>query len=442
MQQDTERLSALIAFRRQLYQSVLGHRKDSLFELMEAALALPAPAALVQLSLAPVFRRRWPSAPDALADGTLDPQALRGLFARSLPLPAEGERELWVLDGSTWPRPAAATSPERTYAHRVAPGIPQEGVVPGWEYQWLVALPEPQGSWALPLDVARRGPQAGSPTALALTQLRRVLRLRSPHAPRPVVVLDSGYDPAALAQAPQRHQVDFLVRLAKNRVFFAAPAPYGGWGRPSRHGPALRLADPRLQPTAQVQAEDPAYGQVTVSVWTNLHVRRAPEATFTVVRAQVQRLPRRAHPPAPLWLAWIGGPLPENLLDLWRWYLRRFRVEHLFRFAKQRVGWTAVRPRAPEAADCWSWLVAAACWQLWLARAVVADQRLPWERPLPPEQLSPGRVLRAFCSLLPDLGTPARAPKPRGKPPGRRPGQKPGRRKPYPVALRTARKVA
>ena len=56
-------------------------------------------------------------------------------------------------------------------------------------------------------------------------------------------------------------------------------------------------------------------------------------------------------------------------------------------------------------------------WQLWLARTVVADQRLTWERPQPPERLSPGRVRRAFSGLLPTLGTPAQAAQPRGKPP-------------------------
>ena len=56
-------------------------------------------------------------------------------------------------------------------------------------------------------------------------------------------------------------------------------------------------------------------------------------------------------------------------------------------------------------------------WQLWLARPVVADQRLPWERPQPPERLSPGRVRRAFSGLLPTLGTPAQAAQSRGKPP-------------------------
>src|SRR5204863_4227920 len=88
----------------------------------------------------------------------------------------------------------------------------------------------------------------------------------------------------------------------------------------------------------------------------------------------------------------------------------RFPVEHGFRFANRSLGWTTIRPRAPEAADRWTWLIAAVFWQLWLARALIADQRLPWERPLPAERLSPGRVRRAFPGLLVEVGTPAQAP--------------------------------
>ena len=56
------------AFRQAVYQT-LGRRKDTLFELMEAALVSPRPANLVQLSLSEVFRRTWASASDALAEG-------------------------------------------------------------------------------------------------------------------------------------------------------------------------------------------------------------------------------------------------------------------------------------------------------------------------------------------------------------------------------------
>src|SRR6266545_3375798 len=283
MENDSQAPLRLRSFREEIYGSALGHRKDSLFELMEAALCASAPQPLVQLSTVAVFRRRWPSACDGLADGSLDTTRLRRLFIGALPaVPAE-ERELWVIDGTTWPRPAAATSPERTYCHRVAPGIPQSGVVPGWESQWLVAVPEQQGSWVLPLDVTRRGPTAGNSTDLALVQLGAVLRSRPAGASRPLVVLDSGYDPVGLASSQVAGQVDFLVRLAKNRVFYHQPGPYRGRGAPRKHGAVFDLKNPATQgePTRQASVVDPEYGRVEVTLWAGLHTRRAPGASFT-----------------------------------------------------------------------------------------------------------------------------------------------------------------
>ena len=437
-------------FRQEVYHRALGQRKDTLFELWEATLVASAPSTLVRLSLVPVFRRRWPSAPAALADGTVDPDQCRALIqARLADLPTD-RRPVWALDGTVWPRPAAATSPERTYGHRVNPGIPQSGIVPAWEYQWVVAVPEVRGSWVLPLDLARRGPSAPSPTALALTQLRRALALRPTGAPRPVVTFDSNYDAVALAQAvqatdpAQRLAVDLLVRLNPRRRFFRAPPPYGGRGAPRKHGPLFRLRDPSSHgtPDASARGEDPAHGWVQVDVWLGLHSPRAATTLLTLVRVQVDHLPRSRRTPAPLWLAWAGAALPEDLLDLWRWYARRFAIEHGFRFLKQDLGWTTIRPRHPEAADRWSWLLALAFWELWLARGVVADQRLPWERPLPVERLTPGRVRRAFGGLVAALGSPTRAVRSRGKAPGRRVGECPGPRERHPVVRRRPKRAA
>lgn len=72
---------------------------------------------------------------------------------------------------------------------------------------------------------------------------------------------------------------------------------------------------------------------------------------------------------------------------------------------KSRLGWTTPRVRHPEQADLWTWLILAAYTQLRLARGVVADRRLPWEKPLPIRKLTPVRVLRSFVTLLPALGT-------------------------------------
>jgi len=428
-------LAALRQFRQELYDD-LGLRQDSLFELLDAVLTAAAPTTLVRHSLSPCFRRQWPSTCDAVADGSLDGPALRHLFVRSLPMPAAGEREVWAVDGTTWPRPAAATSPERTWEYRPVAGKPQTHLVAAWEFQWLVALPDTQRSWILPLEVRRRGLAAGTPTELAIDQLRRVVAERSPHAPRAVVLLDSQYAPGELAQAALG--VDLLVRLPRRRRLFGKPGPYRGMGAPRKHGPVFRLHDARSQwaPDEWVTTLDAEHGEVRVAVWHAVHDQAQPTAPFTLVRITVERLPGHARAPEPLWLAWIAESLPADLLDLWRWYRRRFTIEHGFRFCKHELGWTTIRPRHPRAGEVWTGLLAAGLWQLWLARGLVADQQLPWEPPMPPARLSPGRVRRAFAPLLLHVGSPARPPKTRGKSPGHTPHVPPQLRQRFPVAYR------
>src|SRR5438105_487084 len=73
---------------------------------MDAVLSVLERRPLVRLSLCPCFRRCWSSTCDALADGSLDVKALRALFQAQVPLPALGERPLWAVDGTHWPRPA------------------------------------------------------------------------------------------------------------------------------------------------------------------------------------------------------------------------------------------------------------------------------------------------------------------------------------------------
>lgn len=431
----------LARFRAELYQSVLGMRRDALFESLDAVLTGTGGTSLVRLSLAPVFRRGWASAPDALTDGSLAVPALQRLWAQTMPPTLVEERLLWVLDGSLWPRPAAKTSPERTWGRFVTGGTPESGIIGGWEYQWLGAIPEATGSWLLPLAVARRDVAAGTATTLAIRQLRTAQAARTPEAPRPLVLLDSHYDVAELIQADLG--VDLLARLAANRRCYRPPGPYQGIGAPRKHGPVFRCADPTTHgPPARSQTEaDPTYGQVTIDVWERLHTQPAPTIELSVIRVSLGRLPRREQPPKPLWLVWHGGALPADLRTLQRWYQRRFAIEHAFRFLTQDLGWTAIRPRAPQTADRWSWLLAAGLWQLWLAREAVADQRLPWER-RSLGVLSPGRVRRGFTALLLILGTPAQPPQVRGKAPGRQRGQCPGPAPRFPVQRRAPPKAA
>jgi hypothetical protein len=431
----------LARFRAELYQSVLGLRRAALFELLDAVLTGDGATSLVRRSLNPVFRRGWASAPDALADGSLEVPALRRLCAAMMPAVLVEGRLLWVLDGTIWPRPAAKTSPERTWGRWTGSGLPESGIVGSWEYQWLAAIPEASGSWVLPLELGRRDLAAGTATTLAIRQVRAAQAVRAAEAPQPLLLLDSHYDVGELIAA--NLGVDILARLASNRRFYRAPGPYQGMGRRPIHGPLFRCADPTTHgvPDRRQSAPDPTYGQLTIEVWEQLHTQPAPQIALTVIRVTAARLPRREQPPKPLWLAWWGGPLPADLRTVWHWYQRRFAIEHAFRFLKQALGWTTIRPRAPQTADRWSWLLAAGLWELWLAREEVADARLPWEQ-VPVGPLSPGRVRRGFGGLWLSLGTPAPPPQVRGKSPGRRAGHCPGPAPRFPVQRRAPPKAA
>ncbi len=74
-------------------------------------------------------------------------------------------------------------------------------------------------------------------------------------------------------------------------------------------------------------------------------------------------------------------------------------------------------------------------WQLWLARDLVTQYRLPWQSVT--IALSPGRVAQSIFSLLIQIGTPASSPKQRGKSNGRAIGFKCTPRTRYPVAKKT-----
>src|SRR5260370_598986 len=118
---------------------------------------------------------------------------------------------------------------------------------------------------------------------------------------------------------------------------------------------------------------------------------RLPVLPGTVIRLQVEHLPGDASP-QPMWLWTDRTGLSADLADrCWQAFLRRFDIEHTFRFLKQTLGWTAPHLRDPAAADTWTWLILAAYTQLWLPRHLPADLRRPWEKPAQPRRLTPAR---------------------------------------------------
>jgi DDE superfamily endonuclease len=453
-------VEALRAFRAGLVVA-FGRRRDALLDVLDAILTTGTAPALPHLSLAPGHRRGWGSVYAALRRGHISVEALRALLLRQ-PLP-EGP-PLSAVGVSVWPRPGAATSPERgSQDHSPRRRDGRDPVVPGWAYQWLTRLSWDADSWTAPLDVRRVGPQE-KPTAVAVAQLKALLAGR-PAAQRgevPLVLFDAGDDASGFTDALAGTPVALLIRLRSNRHFWFAPvrATAHPRGRPKRHGAKFVCDDPATwpAPAAALHAADEAYGQVQVRAWAGLHtyVRRPVRPGVvgqyrgprrlthgTVVRLEVARLPGRRRTPDVVWRWWqpapgAGPPTPADLDVLWRGYCRRADLEQTFRFLKQALRWVTPRGRLPEQADRWTWLVLAASTQLRLARGAVADHRLPWERPLPPARLPPARVHRGFATLAWGLPPVAAAPNPCGRSPGRPKGRRSAPAARYPPVKKAA----
>lgn len=82
---------------------------------------------------------------------------------------------------------------------------------------------------------------------------------------------------------------------------------------------------------------------------------------FVVLRVEWATSTRRAQCPKVLWLGWVGQTLP-CLSQTWRTYLRRFAIDHWYRFAKQRLHWTLPQVVSRQRSECWSDLMPLVTW--------------------------------------------------------------------------------
>src|SRR3954471_10512712 len=426
----------------------LGRRRDALFELVDGLLAAESMPSLPHLSLVPVHRRGWGSVYAALAVGEVHADRIAELLAARK---AQVAAPVFAVDASTWPGCDAECSPGRGFYYSPTRHSAGQPIVAGWCYSWIAQLGFDRDSWTAPVDAHRvpAGEDIGRVTAAQVRALTDRLDL-GPAVP--MFVFDAGYDPIALTVELADLPVAILARIRCDRVFSAAPAPVRGrLGRPPRHGARFLCVEPASWPAPDqtLQASDEQYGRVRVACWGGLHPKlagrgrwedcaRPPIVTGTVIRVQVEHLPRTtARAVKTLWLWWAGPGRPD-LDRCWRAYIRRFDLEHTFRFCKQALGWTTPRVRTPQQADRWTWLVLIAYTQLRLGRSIAADTRLPWERPLPAHRLTPTRIRRDFPRLLPLLGTPASPPKPCGRSPGRPAGSRRGPAPRQPAIKKTA----
>lgn len=399
--------SKLLAFRQSVYKCITRAR-DSLFELMDAVLVMPRVKSFPELSTAGVFRRRWSSLYEALEDGQIDREKILRLEIEHLPA---DEQPLLAGDHTAWAREQAYTLKDRTFEHQPSPIKGQKPITIGHGYSTLGVVPEKGGSWFLPL-LHERIKSEMTPSAKMAEQLREVCSLL-PN--RPLGLFDSEYGSGLFIKETKGIDCDLLFRLRPNRKLRREPPPYPGFGRPPKHGAVFRLSDPATwpEPDQEWEVEDEKLGPVIIRQWNNLHFQDAPDRLVTAFRVERLNARKTRRDPGVVWLGYCGS---QNLPpQLWRHYLSRYIIEHWYRFINQSLSWKLPRLGTPEQSELWSVLMVLVSWQLWLSRSEVADNPQTWQKPQPPEKMTPGRVHQSIAGVLAGIGTPAQPPKPRGK---------------------------
>ena len=393
------------------FYECLTARRDELFELTNAVLCADgAVKSPVDLTLLPEHRRGHGAMHGGLNHGRIDVDQVRTVLAGlSLPRFDDG-RLVLAVDVSPWLRSDAPCSAERLFCHVYARAKTASQFIPGWPYSFVAVLEPGATSWTAILDAVRLGP-VDDATAVTAAQLRGVVeRLIAAGQwragdPDIVIVSDAGYDVTRLAWVLRDLPVELVGRVRSDRVM-RLPKPPRVYdpkgGRPPKHGPEFRFAKPETwpEPAITTVTDTTNYGKAETQAWDRVHPRLTHRSSWldhdgelplvegTLIRLKVEHLPKDRDAP-PVWL-WSSktGVTPDDVDRFWQAFLRRFDLEHTFRFAKQTLGWTTPKLRTPEAADRWTRILIVTHTQLRLARPLAEDLRRPWEKPTTSDRLT------------------------------------------------------
>ena len=415
-----ENINKIIEFRQAIYEKGMTVRRDAQFELLDALVAEGCVSSFARLSQSEQFRRKWPSVYAAVEDGRLDEFWLRKYLAQQVP---GGKINVFALDGSSWARPRAQTLPDRQYVYQASSDVNGGTVTIGYTYSCLEWVAERHTSWSLPVDV-RRVESTETAQELGAKQIKDLVAARSAFVDTyDIVACDGKYGNSGFLRSVKDLKCGIVARERRDRVLYRPPLPRepGKRGRNRIHGERFAFKEPETWgvPDEKCELNDPYWGQVRLERWNHLHEKKGIDVPYDIVRASVHL--ERAKPSAALWLAWLAPqtiPVEQTVTveTIWRAYDSRWPIEPGLHFRKETLGWTQPMFQTNEAGDRWTWLTALAAWVVFLARTIVVDAPLPWQKPQP--HMTPQRVQQSLRPIFAQIGSPARPPKQRGKAPG------------------------
>mgnify|MGYP005841306891 CR=1 FL=1 len=308
------------------------------------------------------------------------------------------------------------------YVSQAASDVNGGKVTVGYPSSLLEWCAEPHTSWSLPLDVRRISSQQPAQD-VGVEQIRALAEARQAClGALDIVAADGKYGNGRCLSRLSGLRVGIVARLRSDRVLYRPAEPMSGnRGRPPTDGERFGVKDEQTwgEPDEIQAFQDEHYGNVRLKRWNGFRDNRAPNLTCDILRAETHL--EKDKPPAAVWFAWLPPLHPPTQIAItahiiWMAYGNRWPIEPGMRFRKATLGWTVPRFQNPQTGDTWTQLVALAHWMLFLARPLVQDTPLPWQKAQ--TRLTPQRARQSLWTIFMPIGTPAKPPKLRGKSPG------------------------
>lgn len=437
---NNEHFTRIINFRQQIRECFL-KRGEALSSLLDAVKQSSHLNSFVELSLAPCFKHRWQSVYAAIDDSKIDTKAVNLACLQQVP---ERDSLYFALDVMNVRRSASKTLKDLMICHGAKREAFGNGVVLGLPYSLLAYCENASSSWAMTVNTERVKPEQKA-VKVAVEQIEWLFA-KMGEAKEVSVGLDGSYGNIGFFTKMKGKKAFAVARMRNDRVLYQRPRePDGKQGRDPKYGKKFKFNEPESFGEAEqkLEFEDSKHGQVRLEKWSQLRFRQAGEVVeIEVVRSQIHLEKEEKKRPAAKWYG-IHNQTGEPT-ELKRCYLtakHRWTIEPANGFKKERLYADKPMFRKAENSDKWLQISQIIEWENYLWRNMAADERMPWQKELSPEKLTPGRVLRSLASNLSEVAEPVKEVLPRGKASGWEKGRPRSRPAKYKIELKGKKKA-
>ena len=388
------------------------------------------------MSLAPTFRHQWPSI-YAITDAKIDVERLNLICLAQVP---QRQSLYYALDVMNVRRAESETLKDRMICHGAKREAYGNGVVLGLPYSLLAFTENANSSWAMTVNCERVKPDEKA-VSVAVKQIEWLFE-NSERQAETSVGLDGGYGNVGFFCGLHGKKAFAVARLRNDRKMYRRPERREkGRGNQAKYGEEFKFNEPESWGEAEeiIEFGDEKHGLVRIEKWSQLRFRVAKKVVeIEVMRSQIHL--ERKEPPKPRWYGIHNGR--EEPTDLQRCYQtvkHRWTIEPSNRFRKERLYAESPKFREAESSDNWLKVSQIVEWETYLWRENAKDERMPWQKELAEEKLTPGRVLKSLALNLQEVGEFSPEVLPRGNSKGWEKGR--ARRRPVKYKIKLKGKV-